>query len=330
MRSPLEIRDIRAAPGALARGFLRVGETVAGPVQIPVAIANGIEDGPILCLTAGVHATEYPPIDAVMRVIQSLQPATLRGAVIAVPVANLRMFESRSPFVSPLDGLNLNKIAPGNADGSLSQVLAQVLLEEVIGPATVHIDLHGGDLGETLMPFAGYARTGRAEQDALGEELARLYSPTLVSLAGPAGLVPPFPDGIAHAASHRGVVSIFAEAGGNGTLDDGDVQIHLTGIRNVMRRLGMIDGAPEPPPGPRVLARERVLVRATRAGLLRLKVRIGDTIAAGQEVAEVCNLFGEVVERVRAPGAGLAGLVWAHKVVHSGDPIVRYWVVEPS
>jgi len=330
MRTPLVIRDLRAAPGTLTRGFLPVGETVAGPVQIPVALCNGAEDGPILCLTAGVHATEYPPIDAVMRVIQSLDPAGMRGAVIAVPVVNLRMFESRSPFVSPLDGLNLNKIAPGSAEGSLSQVLAQVLLTELIGRAAVHIDLHGGDLGEMLLPFAGYALSGRAEQDALGETLARLYSPGLVSLAGSEGLVPPFPDGIAHAASQRGVVSIFAEAGGNGTLEEADVQIHLTGILNVMRHLGMIPGSPVPPAGPRILARERVLVRATRAGLLRLKVRIGDAIAAGQEVAEVCNLFGEVVERVRAPGAGLAGLVWAHKVVHSGDPILRYWVVEPS
>jgi predicted deacylase len=64
--------------------------------------------------------------------------------------------------------------------------------------------------------------------------------------------------------------------------------------------------------------------------LLRLKVRIGDEICAGQEVADSRNVFGEVVERVRAPGDGIVGLVWTHKVVNTGDPIVRYWITEPA
>jgi len=97
-------------------------------------------------------------------------------------------------------------------------------------------------------------------------------------------------------------------------------------VMNVMRHLRMIDGAPTTN-GPRLSARDRKVVRATRAGLLRVRVRIGDELAAGQEVAEVCNVFGEVVETIRSSGAGIAGLVWAHKVVNTGDPVVRYWIV---
>jgi len=328
MKTRLEVRDVRAEPGGRAQGFIPFGETAGGPLVIPVVILNGRDDGPILCLTAGVHATEYAPIDAVMRTVGEIDPGALRGAVIAVPVANLRMFESRSGFVSPLDGLNLNKVAPGKPDGSSSEILAYVLLNEIICRAQYHIDLHAGDLGEMLLPFAGYAMSGRPEQDAKGEMLARLYTPRLVSLSRPGGTIPPFADGIPYAASQRGVVSIFAESGGNGTLEAADVEVHLAGIRNVMRHLRMIAGEADPP-GPRLAARDRSIVRAARAGLLRLEVGIGDEISAGQQVAEICNVFGEVVERVRSPGAGLAGLVWAHKVVNTGDPIVRYWVTEP-
>jgi predicted deacylase len=109
-------------------------------------------------------------------------------------------------------------------------------------------------------------------------------------------------------------------------LEEGDVRVHLHGVTNIMRYLGMIDGRP-PEVGARVSARDRKVVRATRAGLLRLRVKIGDELVAGQEVAEICNVFGEVVETVRSSGAGIAGLVWAHKVVNTGDPIVRYWIV---
>lgn len=326
MKEALRIRGVVAECGQRAQGFITIGETPSGPIQFPVVIVNGADDGPVLCLTAGVHATEYAPIDAAMRIVQSLDAMALRGAVIVVPVVNMRMFESRTGFVSPLDGINLNKAAPGRDDGSISEVLAKVLLDEVIGRAAYHIDLHAGDLGEMLLPFAGYALTGRPDLDEQGEALARLYSPKLISLATPDGKIPPFADGICYAATRRGVVSIFAESGGNGTLEEGDVRVHLHGVTNVMRYLRMIDGTPTAVGG-QVSARDRRVVRATRAGLLRLRVKIGDELVAGQEVAEICNVFGEVVETVRSSGAGIAGLVWAHKVVNTGDPIVRYWIV---
>jgi predicted deacylase len=326
MTASLHVRGVAADRGERAQGFITIGETASGPMQMPVVIINGAHDGPVLCLTAGVHATEYAPIDAVMRVVQSIDPASLRGAVIAVPVVNLRMFDSRTGFVSPLDGLNLNKVAPGRHDGSASEILARVLLDEVIGLAQYHIDLHAGDLGEMLMPFAGFALTGNADLDRQGETLARLYSPRLISLSTPNGTIPPFADGICYAATRKGIVSIFAESGGNGTLEESDVQVHLDGVANVMRHLRMIDGQPTQP-GARFSARDRKVIRATRAGLLRLRVGIGDDVVAGQEVAEICNVFGEVVERVRSTGNGIAGLVWAHKVVNTGDPIVRYWIV---
>ena len=326
MKEALRIRGIAAECGQRAQGFITIGETPSGPIQFPVVIVNGADDGPVLSLTAGVHATEYAPIDAAMRIVQSLDATALRGAVIVVPVVNMRMFESRTGFVSPLDGINLNKAAPGRDDGSISEVLAKVLLDEVIGCAAYHIDLHAGDLGEMLLPFAGYALTGRPDLDEQGEALARLYSPKLISLATPDGKIPPFADGICYAATRRGVVSIFAESGGNGTLEEADVRVHLHGVTNVMRYLRMIDGTPTAVGG-QVSARDRKVVRATRAGLLRLRVKIGDELVAGQEVAEICNVFGEVVETVRSSGAGIAGLVWAHKVVNTGDPIVRYWIV---
>ena len=62
--------------------------------------------------------------------------------------------------------------------------------------------------------------------------------------------------------------------------------------------------------------------------MLRLKIGIGDEIAEDQEIAEVCDVFGDVVEQVRAPGSGIARLIWAHKVVNTGDPIVKCWIAE--
>ncbi len=325
----IEIRDIRAEKGQRAQGFVEIGETPNGPVRIPLVIVNGATDGPVLCLTAGVHATEYPPIEAVMRTINSLEPQRLKGAVIAVPVVNTAMFQSRTPFVSPTDGLNLNKVAPGNREGTISEILAHVLLNEIIGASQYYIDLHGGDFGEMLLPFVACSLTGNADTDRQAEAMARLYSRDLIVTSSDGITVPPFAGFIADAAARQGVVTIFAEAGGDGTLEEEDVRAHVDGIRNVLRYLGMIEGEPSLV-GTRTKGTRRFLMRATRSGLLRVKVRIGDRIAQGQEVAEICNVFGETVEVVRSPGAGTAGLVWGHKVVNTGDPIVRCWVTEPA
>jgi len=324
----ISVGPLSAAPGEVVRGFLGVGETAAGPVQIPAVLIHGSAAGPTLCITAGVHATEYAPIEAAMRLSNEIDAGNLHGAVFVVPIVSMQMFAARCPFVSPLDGLNLNKIAPGG-DGSISEILVRTLLDQVIDQAEYHVDLHAGDFGEMLLPFAGYSLTGNANMDRKGEALARLFTPRLISLSSDGDTLPPFPGSIAHAATRRGVVSIMAESGGNGTLDEADVLVHVEGVRNIMRYLGMIEGTPTIRE-PQIRATSRAVTRATRAGLLNLRVAIGDEVTEQQIVAEIRDIFGATVETVRVPRAGIAGLVWAHKAVNAGDPIVRCWYTEPA
>lgn len=328
MSGALKIGPIVAERGQVARGFLPVGETISGPVQLPVVLIHGVDPGPVLCLTAGVHATEYASIDAVMRIINELQPDSLRGSIIAVPIVNTHMFAARTPFVSPLDGVNLNKIAPGGK-GSISELVAQCLFEEVICKSKYHIDLHAGDFGEMLLEFAGYSLTGNAELDRKGEALARVFTPRVFCLAPQNTTLPPSPGFVANAAAKKGIVSILAEAGGNGTLEERDIQIHVAGVRNVLRYLKMIDGDPVMP-RPQVLATDWHNTRTTCSGLMHLKVSVGDELSAGQEVAEIFDVFGRSVERVRVAKGGLAMLVWAHKAVNTGDPVVRCWSTAPA
>lgn len=329
VQGTVRIGDLVAEKGEKTKGFLQIGETATGPIQLPLVIINGQRDGPVLCLTAGVHATEYPSIDALMRLTHELTPQALCGTVIAVPIVNLHMFASRLGFVSPIDGLNLNKIAPGGRSGSISEILAEVLLNDVICRAEYHIDMHAGDVGEILYAFGGYPMTGNNDRDRRGEAMARLYTPRLVALYHDGSKLPPAAGSIVLEATRRGVVSILAESGGNGTLEEADVQVHLAGVRNIMRYLKMIDGDPEVP-GKQLIATERYVTRAARAGLIRLKIAIGEEVEQGQEAAEICDVWGEIVERLKFARPGITGLIWSHKAVNSGDPIVRCWIAEPA
>jgi predicted deacylase len=326
--SAITIGSLTAGPGQAVRGFLDIGEAGTGPVQLPLVIINGAHPGPTLCFTGGVHATEYSSIAAVMRLTNEIQPNDLHGCILAVPVVSMHMFAARMPFVSPLDGVNLNKIAPGG-EGSISSILARALFDQVITRAQYHIDFHAGDFGEMLLEFAAYSLTGNTELDRTGEALARLFTPQVFCIAPQGTTLPPSPGFVANAAAHKGIVSILAEAGGNGTLDEADVAVHVEGARNVMRYLQMIDGEPRIA-GPQSLATDWHNLRATRSGLLWLKVAVGDHVSEGQEVAEIWDIFGRTVEKVRAEKPGLAMLVWNHKAVNTGDPIIRCWSIAPA
>ncbi len=329
METVFRIRDIAAERGTKRRGTLTVGETPMGPIQIPLVIVHGATAGPTLCLTAGIHAAEYPAIDAVIRAAAGLDPADLSGTVVAVPVANSPMFRARSAFLSPIDGLNLNRTFPGRPDGTISEVVAHVLLNEVVALADFHIDCHGGDLPEILWPYSGYFMAGHPAADERGEAMARLYSPRIVALYREGTALPPTEGSLTTEAARRGVPSILAESGSAGGLDPSDVQTHLHGIKNVMRFFKMLPGEPVIH-GRRMMAAGQFVVDARRGGLLRLAIGIGDEIEKGQEIAEVCDVFGDVVERIVSPADGIARIIWNHKAVNTGDPIVKCWIVEPA
>ena len=329
MSTVFRIRDIVAERGKKQRGFLTVGETPMGPIQIPLVILRGAEPGPTLCLTAGVHAAEYPAIDAVLRTVAGLDPADLSGTVVAVPVVNTSMFRARSAFVSPIDGLNLNRTFPGKPNGSISEVIADMLLNEVVAQADFHIDCHGGDLPEILWPYSGYAMTGNPAVDERGEAMARLYSPRIVALYREGTALPPTKGSLTCEAARRGVASILAESGSAGGLEPSDVRAHMHGIQNVMRFFKMLPGEPVIH-GRRMMAVGQFVVDARRGGLLRLAIGIGDEIKPGQAIAEVCDVFGDVVERIVSPADGIARIIWTHKAVNTGDPIVKCWMVEPA
>jgi predicted deacylase len=329
MNTAFRIRDIAAERGTKRHGYVTVGETPLGPIQIPLAIIHGAKPGPTLCVTAGVHAAEYPAIDAVLRTVADLDPAVLGGTLVAVPVVNSPMFRARSAFVSPIDGLNLNRTFPGNANGTISEVIAHVLLNEVVARADFHIDCHGGDVPEILWPYSGYAIQGNPAVDERGEAMARLYSPRIVALYREGTSLAATKGSLTSEAARRGVASILAESGSAGGLDPSDVQNHMHGIRNVLRFFKMLPGEPVVREK-RMLAVDQFVVGARRGGLLRLAIRIGDEIRKGQEIAEICDVFGDVVEKIVSPADGIARIIWTHKVVNTGDPIVKCWIVEPA
>ena len=133
-------------------------------LEHPAYEARGDADGPHVALIGGVHGCEYSSIAAVTRFMNELDTRELAGSITAVPIVSLESFRQRSPFVVPADGKNLNRSFPGSHDGTYTDRLAPSIFEQVIEPADVLLDLHGGDMVEALEPFAIYDASPHEER----------------------------------------------------------------------------------------------------------------------------------------------------------------------
>jgi uncharacterized protein len=310
------IAQLAPEPGRAVRGMVRV-PGVEPAWEFPAFVVRGAEPGPTLAVTAGIHAAEYPPIEAATRVARGLDPARLRGTAIVVPLVTTPGFFARSIYVNPVDGRNLNRVFPGSADGSASERVARFLLEEVIDGCDAYLDLHCGDMIEALVPFASYHVSGREDVDARSRAMSEVFGIEHV-IAGRSTDLPG--TGYANAAL-RGVPTLLAEIGQQGVYEQGSVERLAGGVRAVMAHLGMLPGVPPPPPGPRrELARFAWLYSEER-GTYHPSIAIGDEVVEGQVVGELRDLFGERLGELRAPATGTVLFLVTSLAINAGDPL---------
>jgi len=246
----------------------------------------------------------------VRRFMRDLDPDRLSGTITAAAIANPSTFWGRTPFVSPADGLNLNRCFPGDPDGSFSQVLAHRLFETLIRPADALVDLHGGDMVEELEPFTLFdasAVEARARQLAVAFGL-RWVTRVERSSSPVAGTT-------SSAAAEHGIPGVIAEVGGCGLLEEAAVQLHLAGIRNVLRSLDMLDGDPDPPAGPQHMVDRFLWIRSHGQGWWRPGVAAGARFSAGDRLGVVEDLFGDVLEQIDAPQDGVVLFVTSSPAV---------------
>ena len=139
-----EVGGQRVGPGERRRLWLPLGHRPdGGPLGLPLVVVRGALPGPTLGVVAGVHGDEYEGPEALRRFLAGLDPARLRGTVVATPQANPPAFEA-GQRTGAVDHLDLNRAFPGRPDGFLTQRIADLLVGEVVGPADALVDLHGG------------------------------------------------------------------------------------------------------------------------------------------------------------------------------------------
>jgi hypothetical protein len=315
-----------AARGETGRGAIEVPAGVDAALSIPVAVVHGARPGPVLAIVSGAHGTEYASIIAVERLIQRLDPKTIGGTVILVPLVNVPSFEQKVAHVNPIDGKSMNRFYPGKADGTQTERASLAITREVVERSDHLIDLHGGDLDESLRPYAYWTKTGNDTQDAISREMVLAFGLDTIIISADRPKDPAAARYLENTASTRGKPSLTAEAGHAGTVEADDVTALVDGCLSVMRYLKMMDGPPHVVDSPVWIERISAVTSDVN-GIFYPLVKRGSYVQKGMKVGYVTDYLGRNILDAVAADSGVVLYVRAVPSMTKGETIANIGVV---
>lgn len=274
-----QIGDFRLRPSDNSRAL--------GYHPIPAAcLKNG--DGPTMLITGGTHGDEFEGPAAILRLIHSLDVDRLNGRLILLPALNAPAVRASSRC-SVLDGGNLNRSFPGNANGTATEQIAHLVESVILPVCDAAIDIHSGGHASEFVPltmFVPDSGQGESKNQPLADAFAAPWSWQMGSGND---------DRSVNGAAHRADVAMFAtELGGGGNVNGQYVQLAVDGILRCLQHLGMWDNAPPPPQ--QMIQRFDVpstdyTVYANRDGLFLPAVELGQRIKRNDRVGYCYSIF---------------------------------------
>ncbi|AGB36221.1 succinylglutamate desuccinylase/aspartoacylase family protein [Natronococcus occultus] len=285
---------------------------------------DGAEDGPTLYVQAAQHGREINGTETLRRFHERLPLDSLSGRIVAVPVANPLTFD-RVSYTTPeiIDSVNpnMNRVWPGDADGSLHQRMAARLWEYVDGADAV-VDLHTGS--PDMLPHVVFLEDdeeSRALAEAFGTDL--LLSEEADDDASDEWHRRGFAGKLRVAAANEGIPSITPELAHNKQILEDAVETGVDGLLDTCRYLGMLPG--EVPERERTLARNHLgQVVTDESGLFRPEpgLEIGQPVAEGDPLGTVYD--PTTYEPLQSATVGREGLLYTltrESTVAAGDKL---------
>ena len=311
---PIDDITVSALPrGCKERLRLLVTPTLGEALVLRALVVTGRDPGPTLLVVAGVHGDEYEGMEAVRQVFAALDPETMRGSLLGIPIANPLAYAARTRSTpANVDGLNLARVFPGDAGGTVTQRLAYHLLglvERNVCPDDLFVDLHSGSADVTFAPMVGFRGVnghgrGASEEAARHFGIARLWC------------IPDSPGPFNAETARRGIPTIGTETTGRAGCAPQDVAEYVLGLRNLLAYLHIQESASAPLrfDGP---ARPTLDVISPAGGFYRTAVQLHDDVQRGTRLGDIVDLDGVVVAEVVAP---IAGEVWACRATPAVGP----------
>lgn len=327
-RADAQIAGITAKPGSVARGYVPYAHRIDGsPIGIPVVIMHGVEDGPTLTVDASCHGDEHEGTMAVLRLLEVVDQTALRGTLVAVPLLNVPAVEAMQRG-NPFDHWNsdLNRLFPGVPDGNLTQRAAYTHVNVIAEKTHYSISIHSG------ASYIYWSPQGVCTHDKGSVELVKMLGCDWDIVWQQGGEKAPLYGNCTAAMGSRGIPAITIEVGGAAErmpepfARNSDVIV--SGILNVMRSIGMLDGQVTRAKQWTIV--RQVAVRSDKSGIIvaeperKLRARVDE----GAPLVRLLDAKGDETERVAAPVGGYIMGYRTYQYAPAGWPLV--WMGEPT
>lgn len=286
------------------QGFLRVpySHNLGGwaNVMIPTTVIKG-GPGPTALILGGNHGDEYQGQIAAMKLAREISADQVTGRIIIIPSLNFPAARAATRL-SPLDGMNLNRAFPGEAEGPVTSQIAHYLTHVLFPMSDVVIDIHSGGRSMEFVPCAhmhlvpdrDQRRKMLAAMLAWNTDFAFLYT----DIAG-TGLLPV-------EAENQGKLVVTTELGGGEAIPACVHRIAQHGLRNVLIHVGVLKGKEESRQSlgkpPTILTQAldaKNYLLAPESGIFEVCVDLGAEVSAGEPVGYIH--FMERPDRVPEP-----------------------------
>ncbi len=309
------------ARGQIHKFWFKAADTNTGQSwNVPVIINRGASDGPRILLNSGTHGDELNGIRVAQRIALAVDPANLKGTIIAIPGLNTSglLYGNRN-FVLSRDGgytSDLNRLMPGTAgEGDLaSRFVGRVWDQLWKGNVDYVIDLHAQSRG-TAYPMFVYVDPRSDGSRWIAETLA----PDVIKYdAGEKGSAET-------EFVRQGIPAVTFEIGRPGIWQTDLIERGYQGVYRVLAGLQMLTtrtstAASSAKP---FLGNQFTTLRAKVGGYAELYVSLLEDVKSGQLLARQINAFGDTVAEYKAPHDGRVLSIGDDPVREPGATIVR-------
>jgi predicted deacylase len=201
----------------------------------------------------------------------------------------------------------------------VSERIAHVITTEVIERADYLVDMHGGDGNEALRPYLYMAVTGNSVLDeairgmALAFGIDHIVIDRIRTNTGPSTYTD-------KTALDRGIPAITTETGQLGSNDPNWVEMAERGVWSLLRHLEMVEGTAESA-GEVVWLESYQVITSPATGMFTARIRDGYVVAEGAVLGVLVDFFGDPIQEITAPFAGVVNYVIGTPPVSEGEPV---------
>ncbi len=277
--------------------------------QIPMMIAKG-GDGPCLGITAALHGNELNGISTIQALWEKIDAEKLSGMVVLIPVLNIPGFLNGTREFA--DGKDLNRMMPGNPNGTSSEVYAAAIMQKIISQFDYLIDLHTASFGRinSLHVKANMSNPAISK-------LALLQNPQIiVDKQGPHG-------SLRHEAEKLNIPTITVEIGNPNIFQKKYITPSTEGLTNVLNDLGIMPSKHYAPQKEPVICKDSHWLYAKHAGILKVYPGLEDFVERGEKIGKITDIYGECIMHVLAPYNAIVVGKSTHPVCNVGSRVVN-------